>query len=144
MSTKHPLDPAAKLAYEGLQSKHQYHWLIFKIQDNSITIDESCPTVDEQKNAVAFEYSGFANKLKNAKEPRYAVVNYPFVENGVEKDKVVFVLWASDNFGAKIKMPYSSGKEAFKKELSGLQKDLEAHDEFGLSEEELLKKCIGN
>jgi len=144
MSTKHPLDPAAKLAYEGLQSKHMYHWLIFKLQDNLISLEESCPTVDEQKNAVAFDYSSFANKLKNSKEPRYAVVNYPFTENGVSKDKVVFVLWASDNFLAKVKMPYSSGKEAFKKELSGLQKDLEAHDDFGLEEGEMIKKGIGN
>eukprot|EP00475_Leptophrys_vorax_P001786 TRINITY_DN109_c0_g1_i1.p2 TRINITY_DN109_c0_g1~~TRINITY_DN109_c0_g1_i1.p2 ORF type:complete len:141 (+),score=48.46 TRINITY_DN109_c0_g1_i1:232-654(+) len=129
----------AKAAYQELQAGHKHHYIIFKV-DNITIIPEKIRTKDEGK----FEYSEFEQELAKADGARYAVIDYHYEENSQSKSKIVFFLWSPDDKGSvSARLKYSSSKEEFKRNLNGIQKDVEAHSEADIEEAAVLAKCVG-
>lgn len=127
----------AKNAYVELQAGHKHHYIIYKV-DGTTIIPEKIRTKDDAK----FEYSEFEAELQKADGARYAVIDFHFQEGGQDKSKIVFILWSPDDKGSvAARLKYSSSKEEFKKNLSGIQKDIEAHSEAEIEESVLLEKC---
>jgi cofilin len=134
----------AKTAYAELQSGHKHNFIIFKIDESNAANPQIVPEVVRSKDAGKFDYSEFEKALNKADGARYAVLDYNYQENGIEKSKVVFFLWSPDDKGSvQARMKYSGSKDGFKKNLNGIQKDIEAHSEAEIEESEVLKKCLG-
>ncbi|KAI8020405.1 Actin-depolymerizing factor 2 [Camellia lanceoleosa] len=70
-----------------------------------------------------------------ADECRYAVYDYDFVtEENCQKSRIFFIAWSPDTSRMRSKMIYASSKDRFKRELDGIQVELQATDltEIGL------------
>jgi cofilin len=127
----------AKNAYTELQAGHKHHYIIFKV-DNITIVPEKIRTKDDAK----FDYAEFEAELSKADGARYAVLDYHFEELGQDKSKIVFFLWSPDDKGSvAARLKYSSSKEEFKRNLNGIQKDIEAHSEADIEESAVLAKC---
>lgn len=131
------LDPTVEAlqAFQKLQSGHSLHYIIFKAEGESILLEEA------KDASEPFVYSDFVSAITTSGEPRYAVLDYKWVDGTVEKSKVCFILWCPDEVSAKIKMKYAGSKAEFVKKLQGIHKDIEAHDEADLEESEILTRC---
>ncbi|CAD6210646.1 unnamed protein product [Miscanthus lutarioriparius] len=63
-----------------------------------------------------------------ADECRYCVYDFDFItEEGCQKSKI-FIAWSPDTAKIRNKMLYASPKERFKRELDGIQVELQATD----------------
>ncbi|KAL2500727.1 Actin-depolymerizing factor 4 [Forsythia ovata] len=64
-----------------------------------------------------------------ADEYRYAVYDFDFVtEENCQKSMIFFIAWSPDNSRVRSKMIYASSKDRFKRELDGIQVELQATD----------------
>ena len=131
-----PTTAEAKEAYESLQSKHAFHWIVFVIRNDQIEVEA------KKSKEEAFDYAEFENHLRNAGGARYAVLDYYFKDKDAQKSKVVFITWVPEGAKVQDKMKYASSKDGFKRNLNGIQKDLEAHDEADLEESRILNACL--
>ncbi|KAJ8564539.1 hypothetical protein K7X08_000999 [Anisodus acutangulus] len=78
-------------------------------------------------------HEDFANNLP-ADECRYAVFDYDFTTNeNVQKSKIFFVAWAPETARVRSKMLYASSKDRFRRELDGVQVELQATDASEMS-----------
>ena len=62
-------------------------------------------------------------------------------QEGVEKSKLFFVSWVPDVAKVKAKMLYASSKERFRRELDGIQLEIQATDPSEIEESVLRDKC---
>ncbi|KAL8137081.1 hypothetical protein V2J09_003082 [Rumex salicifolius] len=108
-----------------LKAKRSYRFITFKIADQQVVVDK-VGGPDET-------YSDFTDALP-PNECRYAVFDFDFttIEN-VQKSKIVFVAWAPDTSVVRMKMVYASSKDRFKRELDGIQVELQATDPSEMS-----------
>lgn len=129
--------PELLKAYTDMQKGHKSHWLIMKAEGDLIVVDQDCP-----RESGPFDYSAFVKAVSIHGQPRYAVLDYPFMDNGVSKSKLVFILWCPDDAPVGMRMRYASSKDGLKKKLNGLHKDMEAHDEGEIEESNVLDKVL--
>jgi len=124
--------------YTDLQSGHRFHWIIFNAQGDEILVEQSL-AIEEK-----FDYDDFVAKLTQSGNPRYAVLDYNYMDGNVQKDKLIFILWSPDSCAVGDRMKYASSKDGFKKKLNGIHKDIEAHDEAEIEESNILQRCLKN
>ncbi len=111
--------------YVEMKNAQTYKYIIYNIESETEIVVEST-------GAPGASYEEFASALPAA-EPRYGVYDYDLSiteENPprVEK-KLVFVHWVPDNSAPRYKMVARSSKEPFKRQLEGIQKEVQATDE---------------
>ncbi|KAK9072921.1 hypothetical protein SSX86_009357 [Deinandra increscens subsp. villosa] len=113
-----------KLKFLELKAKRNYRFIVFKIEDKTHQV------VIEKLGKPTENYADFQKSLP-ANECRYAVYDLDFttVEN-CQKSKIFFFAWCPDSSRVRSKMIYASSKETFKRELEGIQLELQATD-FG-------------
>ncbi|WOL00200.1 actin-depolymerizing factor isoform X1 [Canna indica] len=116
-----------KLKFLELKAKRSFRFIIFKI-------DETLQQVTVEKLGQPGEnYDDFTACLP-ANECRYAVFDFDFVtDENCQKSKIVFVSWAPDTSRIRSKMLYASSKDRFKRELDGIQVELQATDPSEMS-----------
>ncbi|KAG6595305.1 Actin-depolymerizing factor 1 [Cucurbita argyrosperma subsp. argyrosperma] len=117
-----------KLKFLELKSKRTHRFIIFKIEEKLKQV------VVEKLGGPSQSYEDFAASLP-ADECRYAVYDFDFVtEENCQKSRIFFLAWSPDNSRVRSKMIYASSKERFKRELDGIQVELQATDptEMGL------------
>lgn len=88
----------------------------------------------EKLGEPAASYEDFTASLPH-NECRYAVYDFDFVtEESCQKSKIFFIAWSPDTGRVRDKMIYASTKDRFKRELDGIQVELQATDptEMGL------------
>jgi cofilin len=86
-------------------------------------------------------YAEFTKLLPEA-ECRYAVYDFSYVgKEGVEKNKLFFISWVPDVAKVKAKMLYASSKERFRRDLDGVQLEIQATDASEIEESVLRDKC---
>ncbi|KAK3407648.1 hypothetical protein EUGRSUZ_J00048 [Eucalyptus grandis] len=88
----------------------------------------------EKLGEPANSYEDFTASLP-ADECRYAVYDFDFMtEENVPKSRIIFIAWSPDTSKVRNKMIYASSKDRFKRELDGIQIELQATDptEMGL------------
>ncbi|KAF5457833.1 hypothetical protein F2P56_021910 [Juglans regia] len=114
-----------KLKFLELKSKRNYRFIIFKIENQTVVV-EKLGNPDET-------YEDFAESLP-ADECRYAVFDFDFITaENCQKSKIFFIAWSPDTSRVRSKMVYASSKDRFKRELDGIQVELQATDPSEMS-----------
>nr|XP_029117510.1 zinc finger CCHC domain-containing protein 9 [Elaeis guineensis] len=116
-----------KLKFLELKAKRNFRFIIFKI-------DEKIQQVTVEKLGQPDEsYDDFTASLP-ANECRYAVFDFDFVtDENCQKSKIFFISWSPDTSRVRSKMLYASSKDRFKRELDGIQVELQATDPSEMS-----------
>ncbi|KAM3682272.1 hypothetical protein ACJW31_12G060300 [Castanea mollissima] len=114
-----------KLKFVELKAKRNYRFIIFKIEDQEVVV-EKVGSPDET-------YEDFTESLP-ANECRYAVYDFDFItDENCQKSKIFFIAWSPDTSKVRSKMVYASSKDRFKRELDGIQVELQATDPSEIS-----------
>ncbi|CAN0902765.1 Actin-depolymerizing factor 7 [Linum grandiflorum] len=109
-----------KLKFLELKAKRNYRFIVFKIQNQQVSV--------EKLGSPEETYEDFTSSLP-ANECRYAVYDFDFTtDENCQKSKIFFIAWAPDTSRVREKMVYASSKDRFKRELDGIQVELQATD----------------
>ncbi|KAF3792586.1 Actin-depolymerizing factor [Nymphaea thermarum] len=111
-----------KLRFQELKAKRNYRFIVFKIDEKvqQVTVDKVGQPTES--------YDDFTACLP-PNECRYAVFDFDFVtEEHCQKSKIFFIAWSPDTSRVRSKMLYASSKDRFKRELDGIQVELQATD----------------
>ncbi|XP_072989352.1 actin-depolymerizing factor isoform X1 [Typha latifolia] len=116
-----------KIKFLELKAKRNFRFIVFKI-------DEKIQQVSVERLGQPDEsYDDFAACLP-PNECRYAVFDFDFVtDENCQKSKIFFISWAPDESKVRSKMLYASSKDRFKRELDGIQVELQATDPSEMS-----------
>ncbi|CAI9296003.1 actin-depolymerizing factor 2 [Lactuca sativa] len=117
-----------KLKFMDLKAKRTFRFIIYKIEEKQKQV------MVEKLGEPAETYDDFAACLP-ADECRYAVFDFDFMTaENVPKSRIFFIAWSPDTARVRSKMIYASSKDRFKRELDGIQIELQATDptEVGL------------
>ncbi|KAI6707628.1 hypothetical protein NL676_010590 [Syzygium grande] len=121
------VDDECKLKFLELKAKRIYRFIVFKIEEKiqQVTI-EKLGSPDET-------YDNFTASLP-ADECRYAVFDFDFTtDENCQKSKIFFIAWSPETSRVRSKMLYASSKDRFKRELDGIQVELQATDPSEMS-----------
>ncbi|GFP93006.1 actin-depolymerizing factor, partial [Phtheirospermum japonicum] len=116
-----------KLTFLDLKAKRNHRYIVFKI-------DEGTQKVTVEKSGGSSEtYDDFCKSLPDG-DCRYAVFDYDFTtDENCRKSKIFFIAWSPDTAKVRTKMLYASSKDRFKRELDGIQVELQATDPSEMS-----------
>ncbi|CAA0811901.1 Actin-depolymerizing factor 4 [Striga hermonthica] len=117
-----------KLKFMELKAKRAHRFIVFKIEEKQKQV------IVEKLGEPTETYEDFTASLP-AEECRYAVFDFDFVtKENVQKSRIFFIAWSPDTAKVRSKMIYASSKDRFKRELDGIQVELQATDptEMGL------------
>ncbi|KAI3751387.1 hypothetical protein L2E82_22471 [Cichorium intybus] len=117
-----------KLKFLDLKAKRTFRFIIYKIEEKQKQV------MVEKVGEPAESYADFTACLP-ADECRYAVYDFDFVTTeNCQKSRIFFIAWSPDTARVRSKMIYASSKDRFKRELDGIQIELQATDptEVGL------------
>jgi hypothetical protein len=125
--------------FQDLKLRHCYRYISFHLNPEMTEIQvEKCA----DKSA---SYDEFLNDMKRARdngECRYAVYDAEYLtDNGQQRNKLVFILWSPEDAKLKQKMVYTSSKDAIKKKVDGIAKEIQATDNDEISWEHILEVC---
>ncbi|CAA0820511.1 Actin-depolymerizing factor 7 [Striga hermonthica] len=116
-----------KLRFLELKAKRNYRFIIFKIEEKIHQV------VIEKLGQPGESYDDFAASLPE-NECRYAVFDFDFTtDENCQKSKIFFIAWSPDASRIRSKMVYASSKDRFKRELDGIQVELQATDPSEMS-----------
>ncbi|GFS39376.1 actin depolymerizing factor 1 [Actinidia rufa] len=111
-----------KLKFLELKAKRTYRFIVYKIEEKQKQV------VVEKVGEPTQSYEDFTACLP-ANECRYAVYDFDFLTaENVPKSRIFFVAWSPDTSRVRNKMIYASSKDRFKRELDGIQIELQATD----------------
>ncbi|KAJ4706033.1 putative Actin depolymerizing factor [Melia azedarach] len=114
-----------KLKFFELKAKRNYRFIVFKIDNQQVVV--------EKLGGPGETYDDFTTALP-ADECRYAVYDFDFItEENCQKSKIFFIAWSPDTSRVRSKMVYASSKDRFKRELDGIQFELQATDPSEMS-----------
>ncbi|MCD7457770.1 hypothetical protein HAX54_036073 [Datura stramonium] len=114
-----------KLKFLELKAKRNYRFIIFKIDGQEVVV--------EKLGSPQESYDDFSSSLP-ADECRYAVFDFDFITNeNCQKSKIFFIAWSPESSSVRMKMVYASSKDRFKRELDGIQVELQATDPSEMS-----------
>ncbi|KAL7108391.1 hypothetical protein ACP275_06G109600 [Erythranthe tilingii] len=119
------VEDECKLKFLELKAKRNYRFIVFRIEGQQVVVDKlGCP--DES-------YEDFTSSLPSD-ECRYAVFDFDFITTeNCQKSKIFFIAWSPDTSIVRMKMVYASSKDRFKRELDGIQVELQATDPSEMS-----------
>ncbi|KAL9406438.1 hypothetical protein Peur_003410 [Populus x canadensis] len=121
------VDDECKLRFMELKAKRSHRFIVFKIEEKiqQVVVE----TVGEPQQS----YDDFTASLP-ANECRYAVYDFDFTtDENVQKSKIFFVAWSPDTSKIRSKMLYASSRDRFRRELDGVQVELQATDPSEMS-----------
>ncbi|KAJ6806817.1 actin-depolymerizing factor 7-like isoform X1 [Iris pallida] len=111
-----------KLKFLELKAKRTHRFIIYKIDEKLKQV------IVEKLGEPALGYEDFTASLPE-NECRYAIYDFDFVtKENCQKSKIFFIAWTPDSSRVRSKMLYASSKERFKRELDGIQVELQATD----------------
>ncbi|KAK2986139.1 hypothetical protein RJ640_014472 [Escallonia rubra] len=111
-----------KLRFLELKAKRTFRSIVFKIEEKQKEV------IVEKLGDPEQSYEDFAASLP-ADECRYAVYDFDFVTaENLQKSRIFFIAWSPDTSRVRSKMIYASSKDRFKRELDGIQVELQATD----------------
>ncbi|KMZ74439.1 Actin-depolymerizing factor [Zostera marina] len=116
-----------KLKFLDLKAKRSFRYIVFCIEEKIQQVK-----VDQVGHPDA-SYEDFTACLP-ANECRYAVFDFDFTtDENCQKSKIFFIAWSPDTSRVRSKMLYASSKDRFKRELDGIQVELQATDPSEMS-----------
>eukprot|EP01097_Dermamoeba_algensis_P010080 TRINITY_DN7291_c0_g1_i1.p2 TRINITY_DN7291_c0_g1~~TRINITY_DN7291_c0_g1_i1.p2 ORF type:complete len:139 (-),score=35.06 TRINITY_DN7291_c0_g1_i1:103-519(-) len=120
--------------YQELKLGKSARYILFKLSDDlkEVVVDKVAPSDTP--------YKDFLDSLP-ANDCRYAVYDFEFTaEDGGQRNKIVFVLWAPDSAKIKPKMLYTSSKADLRKKLVGIATEVQATDRAEIDHDAVLEK----
>nr|KYP65612.1 Actin-depolymerizing factor 7 [Cajanus cajan] len=113
-----------KLKFQELKAKRSYRFIVFKIQEQQVVVEKLGDPSESYEDMASFP----------ADECRYAVYDFDFTtDENCQKSKIFFIAWSPDTSKVRMKMVYASSKDRFKRELDGIQVDMQATDPSEMS-----------
>ncbi|RZC57538.1 hypothetical protein C5167_004838 [Papaver somniferum] len=123
-----------KLKFLELKAKRNYRFIVFKIENQQVVV--------EKLGDPSETYDDFAACLPES-ECRYAVYDFDFTTNeNCQKSKIFFIAWSPDTSKVRSKMLYASSKDRFKRELDGIQVELQATDPSEMSMDIIISRAL--
>ncbi|KAH7538020.1 hypothetical protein FEM48_Zijuj03G0155000 [Ziziphus jujuba var. spinosa] len=114
-----------KLKFLELKTRRNHRFIIFKIENQEVVV--------EKAGSPEATYEDFTSSMP-ADECRYAVFDLDFTtDENCQKSKIFFIAWSPDTSKVRSKMVYASSKDRFKRELDGIQVELQATDPSEMS-----------
>uniref|UniRef100_A0A0E0P362 ADF-H domain-containing protein n=1 Tax=Oryza rufipogon TaxID=4529 RepID=A0A0E0P362_ORYRU len=111
-----------KLKFNELQSKRMHRFITFMMDNKGKEI-----IVDKIGDRTT-SYEDFTSSLPEG-DCRFAIYDFDFLTaEDVPKSRIFYILWSPDNAKVRSKMLYASSNERFKKELNGIQLEVQATD----------------
>ena|SRR5574341_732204 len=111
-----------KLKFLELKTKRTYRYIVYKIEEKQKQV------IVEKVGEPGQSYEDFTACLP-ADECRYAVYDFEFMtKENVPKSRIFFIAWSPDVSRVRSKMIYASSKDKFRRELDGIQIELQATD----------------
>ncbi|XP_025822842.1 ATP-dependent RNA helicase glh-4 isoform X2 [Panicum hallii] len=116
-----------KLKFQDLKSKRSFRFITFKIDEHTQQV------VVDRLGKPGDTYDDFTASMPDS-ECRYAVFDFDFTtDENCQKSKIFFISWSPDTSRVRSKMLYASSKDRFKRELDGIQLELQATDPSEMS-----------
>ncbi|XP_022974601.1 actin-depolymerizing factor 7-like isoform X1 [Cucurbita maxima] len=116
-----------KLKFLDLKAKRKFRFIVFKIDENIQQV------MVERVGGHDETYNNFLAAIP-ANECRYAVYDFDFTtDENCQKSKIFFIAWSPDSSRIRSKMLYASSRDRFKRELDGIQVELQATDPSEMS-----------
>ncbi|XP_022777260.1 actin-depolymerizing factor 1-like [Durio zibethinus] len=116
-----------KLRFLELKAKRSYRFIVFKIEEKIQQV------VVEKLGEPNDSYEDLSASLPS-NECRYAVYDFDFTtDENCQKSKIFFIAWSPDTSRVRSKMLYASSKDRFRRELDGVQVELQATDRCEMS-----------
>ncbi|KAM0901345.1 hypothetical protein ACQ4PT_020041 [Festuca glaucescens] len=116
-----------KLKFQELKAKRSFRFITFKINEQTQQV------VVDRLGQPGDTYADFTATMPEG-ECRYAVFDFDFVtDENCQKSKIFFISWSPDTSRTRSKMLYASSKDRFKRELDGIQVELQATDPSEMS-----------
>ncbi|XP_051142757.1 uncharacterized protein LOC127259447 [Andrographis paniculata] len=123
-----------KLKFLELKAKRNYRYIIYKIKDQNVVPDKLGQPGDS--------YDDFTASLPSD-ECRFAVFDFDFTTTeNCQKSKIFFIAWSPETSPVRMKMVYASSKDRFKRELDGIQVELQATDPSEMSFDIIKERAI--
>lgn len=126
--------------FNDIKLGHKFRYIVYSLTDDLREIQvlkTALPTAT---------YDDFVEDLKEAEEKRecrYGVYDTEYeLKDGQKRNKLVFFLWSPETAKIKQKMVYTSSKDALKRALVGIGKDLQACDHGDLAWTNVLELCL--
>ena len=117
-----------------MKTRHTKRFVVYKIEEKKEIVIES--EGDKEKT-----YEDFIAAIPTD-QPRYAVVDVAYeTDDGRPQEKIVFFLWAPDSCGVKDKMLYASSKDALRKKLNGIHREIQANDADEMEKDSVIAAC---
>ncbi|KAH0469357.1 hypothetical protein IEQ34_000915 [Dendrobium chrysotoxum] len=121
------VDDECKVKFMELKTKRNYRFIVFKIDEKEMKIAVDRISQPDDK------YDDFTACLP-PNECRYAVYDFDFITaENCNKSKIFFIAWSPDTSKVRSKMLYASSKDKFKRELDGIQVELQATEPSEIS-----------
>jgi len=121
--------------FTELKLGHQHRFLIFKLNDTNTEV------VLEKSGPPSATYDEFVACMP-ANDCRYGIFDLAFTaEDGGQRSKIVFILWAPDSAKIKSKMLFTSSKADLKKKLVGIATEVQATDASEIDYNSVLDKA---
>uniref|UniRef100_A0A7S1XF39 ADF-H domain-containing protein n=1 Tax=Compsopogon caeruleus TaxID=31354 RepID=A0A7S1XF39_9RHOD len=111
---------------QHLVKERKYRAVILKIND-SMTLVEVEKTFPVAHGDAKTHYMEVAKTLPED-DCRYLVYDFEYEMQGINKNKVVFLLWSPECSKVKSKMIYASSQEGVVNALQGISRQLQATD----------------
>ncbi|PNT61627.1 hypothetical protein BRADI_5g17960v3, partial [Brachypodium distachyon] len=116
-----------KHKFQELKAKRSFRFITFKVNENTQQV------VVDRVGQPGETYADFTASIP-ADECRYAVFDFDFVtDENCQKSKIFFISWSPDTSRVRSKMLYASSKDRFKRELDGIQVELQATEPSEMS-----------
>jgi len=120
------VNPECATAFNDIKIGHKFRYIIYSLSDDlkQIRVLKTAPP------SATFEQ--FVEELKDAEtqqQCRYAIFDAEYkLKDGQNRTKLVFFLWSPEAATVKQKMVYTSSKDALKRALVGIGKEIQACD----------------
>jgi cofilin len=124
--------------WNDIKIGHKYRYVIFNFSADLGSV------VVEKKAAPTATYDNFLDDLP-PRDVRYAVYDYDFkADDGTERNKLVFIVWAPDTAPVKRRMLIASTKGNVKNAFAGVAVEVQATDDSEIAESQVLAKVTAS
>ncbi|KAL6894349.1 hypothetical protein ACP4OV_008447 [Aristida adscensionis] len=116
-----------KLKFIELKSKRLHRFITYRMDDKMKEI------IVEKVGDRETSYEDFTGSLPE-NDCRFAIYDFDFTTaEDVPKSRIFYILWSPETARVRSKMLYASSNEKFKRELDGIQVELQATDASDIS-----------
>jgi cofilin len=125
-------------AWNDVKIGHKYRYVIFTFSDDLARV------LVEKKADPSKTYEDFLTNIPQH-DVRYAVFDFDFkVDDGTNRNKLIFVVWAPDTAPVKKKMVIASAKSSVKNIFTGVGVEIQATDDSEIAHSTVLSKVVAS